>query len=88
MAWATLARAATFSLGATESSRSRNEKSALAVGALARKRSEEPGVERQDRRGSARERFDMRRAYSRTPNCPNRPQNYSGFLSDSQGLIR
>lgn len=37
----------------------------MALGALARKRSEEPGVERQERRGNARERFDMRRAYSR-----------------------
>src|SRR3984957_17187555 len=65
IASATLARAATFSFGATESSRSRNEKSAVAVGALARKRPEEAGVERQERRGNVRERFDIRRAYSR-----------------------
>ena len=76
-AWATLARAATFSLGATESSRSRKEKSVVAVGALARNRSDEPGVERQERRGSARERFDMRRAYSRAQTVRTRPRNYA-----------
>jgi hypothetical protein len=59
MASTTFDRAATFSLGATESSRSKNEKSAVAVGAFARKRSDEPGVERQDRRGRGFERFDM-----------------------------
>jgi hypothetical protein len=33
--------------------------SAETVGALARKRSEDPGVERQERRGRLRERADM-----------------------------
>jgi hypothetical protein len=40
--------------------------SAVDVGALARKRSEEPGVERHERRGNERERADMRRAYKST----------------------
>ena len=60
IALTTLARAATFSFGATESSRSRKLMSAVDVGALARKRSDEPGVDRHERRGRERERSDMR----------------------------
>ena len=55
----TLARAPTFSRGATESSRSRNVMSAATVGALARNFSVEPGVDRHERRGRLRERADM-----------------------------
>ncbi len=51
MASATLARAASFSDGATESSRSRKLMSAWTVGALARKRSFDPGVDMHERRG-------------------------------------
>jgi hypothetical protein len=51
MASATLARAASFSKGATESSRSRKLMSAGTVGALARKRSFEPGEDMHERRG-------------------------------------
>src|SRR5688572_29348455 len=59
MASTTLARAPSFSRGATESSRSRNVMSAGIVGPLARKRSLEPGTERQERRGRSRVRADM-----------------------------
>ena len=59
MASATLARAASFSSGATESSRSRKLMSAGTVGALARNRSLEPGDDMQERRGRFRERSDM-----------------------------
>src|ERR1035437_2229832 len=55
----TLARAESFSLGATESSRSKKTMSATALGAFARKRSDEPGVERHDRRGRLRDRSDI-----------------------------
>src|SRR5436309_5411956 len=46
----TLARAASFAWGATESSRSQKTSSAGSVGALASIRGDEPGTERQDRR--------------------------------------
>src|SRR5437763_16883315 len=59
MASTTLARAASFSRGATESSRSRNVMSAGIVGPLARNRSLDPGTERQERRGRSRVRSDM-----------------------------
>src|SRR3954453_348225 len=59
MASTTLARAASFSSGATESSRSRNVMSAGTEGPLARKRSLEPGTDRHDRRGRLRLRSDM-----------------------------
>ena len=59
MASTTLARAASFSRGATESSRSRKDMSAATVGAFSRKRSFDPGVEKQERRGSSRDREDM-----------------------------
>ena len=59
MASATLARAASFSSGATESSRSRKLMSAATVGALARNRSFDPGEDMQERRGRLRERSDM-----------------------------
>src|SRR5271156_2724363 len=51
MASATLARAASFSSGATESSRSRKLMSAGTVGALARNRSFDPGDDMHERRG-------------------------------------
>ena len=63
MASATLARAASFSDGATESSRSRKLMSAGTVGALARNRSFEPGEDMHERRGRFRERSDMPRWY-------------------------
>src|SRR5664279_6392435 len=63
MASATLARAPSFSDGATESSRSRKLMSAGTVGALARKRSFDPGDDMQERRGRYRERSDMPRWY-------------------------
>ena len=63
MASATLARAASFSSGATESSRSRKLMSAGTVGALARKRSFDPGEDMHERRGRLRERSDMARWY-------------------------
>src|SRR5919197_361124 len=50
----TLARAASFAWGATESSRSQKTSSAGSVGALASIRGEEPGTERQDRRDRMR----------------------------------
>src|SRR5437588_11539631 len=59
MASTALARAASFSRGATESSRSRNVMSAAIVGPLARNRSLDPGTERQERRGRSRVRSDM-----------------------------
>src|SRR5664279_2917218 len=59
MASATLARAPSFSDGATESSRSRKLMSAGTVGALARKRSFDPGDDMHERRGGLRERSDM-----------------------------
>ncbi len=59
MASATLARAASFSDGATESSRSRKLMSAGTVGALARKRSFDPGEDMHERRGRFLERSDM-----------------------------
>ena len=62
IASATLARAASFSSGATESSRSRKLMSAATVGALARKRSLDPGEDMQERRGRLRERSDMARS--------------------------
>src|ERR1700722_14147273 len=58
MASTTLGRAASFSSGATASSRSRKVMSAGTVGALARNFSFEPGVERQERRGRSRDRPD------------------------------
>ena len=61
MASTTLARAASFSSGATESSRSRNDMSAGTVGAFSRKRAFEPGVEKHERRGRFRLRSDMPR---------------------------
>jgi hypothetical protein len=88
MASTTLARAATFSFGATESSRSRKEKSAVAVGALARKRLDEPGVERQERRGRERERRDMRRAYCRRTICPMTLRDYTDFTANFSYVIR
>src|SRR5271155_2302305 len=54
-----LERAASFSSGATESSRSRNVMSAVTVGALARNRSLDAGVDKQERRGRKRDRSDM-----------------------------
>src|SRR5580700_9140027 len=65
MASTTLARAESFSSGATESSRSRNDMSAGTVGAFSRKRSFEPGVEKHDRRGRERLRWDMSECYRR-----------------------
>src|SRR3954454_5826847 len=67
MASTTLARAASFSSGATESSRSRNVMSAGMVGPLARKRSLDPGTERHERRGRSLVRADMPRSYERRP---------------------
>src|SRR3954447_6980636 len=63
MASTTLALAASFSSGATESSRSRNVMSAGTDGPLARKRSLEPGTDRQDRRGRSLVRADMQESY-------------------------
>src|SRR6476620_12652367 len=67
MASTTLARAASFSSGATESSRSRNVMSAGMVGPLARKRSLDPGTERHERRGSSLVRADIQRSYEDGP---------------------
>src|SRR3954469_25734663 len=63
MASTTLPRAASFSSGATESSRSRNVMSAGMVGPLARKRSLDPGTDRHERRGRSLLRADIRRSY-------------------------
>src|SRR5689334_16098049 len=60
MARTTLSRAASFSSGATESSRSRNTMSAPSPGALPSIFSLEPGTARQVRRGRFRDRSDMR----------------------------
>src|ERR1700733_15369009 len=60
MASTTLARAESFSSGATESSRSRNDMSAGTVGAFSRKRAFEPGVEKHDRRGRVPAGWGMR----------------------------
>src|SRR5207302_1561724 len=59
MASTTLARAASFSRGATESSRSRKVMSAGTDGPFCRKRSLEPGTDRHERRGRFRVRSDM-----------------------------
>ena len=56
---ATLARDASFSLGATASSRSRNTMSAGMPGPLPSIFSLEPGMDRHERRGRSRERADM-----------------------------
>src|SRR5205807_4640567 len=63
MASTDLARADSFSRGATESSRSMNTMSAAMPGALLSIFSLEPGTERQDRRGRFRVRSDMNRSY-------------------------
>src|SRR3954451_957628 len=59
MASTTFALAASFSSGATESSRSRNVMSAGMVGPFARNRSLDPGTDRHERRGRLRLRPDM-----------------------------
>src|SRR5213593_484386 len=59
MARTTLSRAASFSSGATESSRSRNTMSAPSRGALPSIFSLEPGTARHVRRGRFRDRSDM-----------------------------
>src|SRR5437660_2299309 len=64
-----LARAASFSRGATESSRSMNTMSAGRAGALASIFSLDPGTDRQDRRGRVRVRSDMLEAYGTPPTC-------------------
>ena len=61
MASTTLARADSFSSGATESSRSRNTMSAGSPGPLPSIFSLEPGMDRQERRGRFRVRSDMTR---------------------------
>src|SRR5271165_6351806 len=70
MASATLARAASFSSGATESSRSRKLMSAGTVGALAKKRSFDPGEDMHERRGRLRERSDMQAMVGRDRDRP------------------
>src|ERR1700722_17997525 len=70
MASATLARAASFSSGATESSRSRKLMSAGTVGALAKKRSFDAGDDMHERRGRYLERSDMPRMVGRSPRGP------------------
>ena len=50
---------------------------AVAVGALARNRSDEPGVERQERRGRFRERCDMRTSLLRAVDATIRSAPYS-----------
>ena len=59
IAFTTLSRAASFSSGATASSRSRKTMSAPRLGALPSIFSLDPGTERQERRGRLRERSDM-----------------------------
>src|SRR5437868_4544491 len=71
MARTTLSRAASFSSGATESSRSRNTMSAPRPGALPSIFSLEPGTARQVRRGRFRDRSDMR---ARVDGHPVRPE--------------
>src|SRR3954447_21628948 len=63
MAPMTLPRAASFSSGATESSRSRNTMSAGIPGPLPSIFSLEPGIDRQERRGRLRVRSDMSESY-------------------------
>ena len=53
------AREASFSFGATASSRSKNTMSALVPGPFPIIFSDEPGIARQERRGRFRERKDM-----------------------------
>src|SRR5262245_49811988 len=67
MASTTLARAPSFSRGATESSRSRKTMSAGIPGPLPSIFSLEPGMERQERRGRPRVRADMASAYGGAP---------------------
>ncbi len=59
MACATRAREASFSFGATASSRSRNTMSAGIPGPLPNIFSDDPGIDKQERRGRSRERGDM-----------------------------
>src|SRR3954451_12163335 len=67
MARTTLSRAASFSNGATESSRSRNTMSAPSPGAFPSIFALEPGTARQVRRGRFRDRSDMRARVDRAP---------------------
>jgi hypothetical protein len=83
MASTTLARAESFSRGATESSRSRNDMSAGTVGAFSRKRSFDPGVEKHDRRGRFRLRWDM---HGMLPAAPVIPLRWVGRGPASPGM--
>src|SRR5688500_13019255 len=66
MASTALARAASFSSGATESSMSRNTMSAGRPGALPSIFSLDAGTDRQERRGRSRVRADMAKCYEAT----------------------
>ena len=66
IAAAIFARDASFSLGATASSRSRNTMSAGIPGPLPSIFSDEPGIDRHERRGRLRERADMAYRLHRT----------------------
>src|ERR1700681_4012714 len=85
MASTTLALAASFSRGATESSRSRNDMSAGTARAFSRQRSLEAGVEKQDRRGRFRLRWDMDGMLPVAP-CPP-PWDQSGSQVGGNELI-
>ena len=70
MASTTLARAATFSFGRDGVLEvEEGEVGGRACGALARKRSDEPGVDRQERRGRLRERSDMSPSLCSAKSC-------------------
>src|SRR5688500_4659335 len=76
-----LARADSFSSGATESSRSKKTMSAGRPGALPSIFSLEAGTERQDRRGRFRVRADIRECYeSVTASGQLRPEERDGAL--------
>src|SRR4051794_19614145 len=73
MASTTLARAASFSSGATASSRSRNVMSAGRLGAFPSIFSLDPGTERHERRGRSRLRADMSAMLGGVPAPPPSP---------------